>query len=356
MHRVTCLQGHSNCPQAKFTLPPGAPSPKKLCPGTSYSLKVTFPSPRLGLLTASAGSLAGAPEASCPNRLVTPGTSPVSSWEDELRVPCNAGKEIRLKVTSAQSSTGGYRATAVTVAVAGPDGACAPVSSHCVTGGQAAAGATATTASTGVPVTRFNAAGSTNTGDHVDGMSELASQLAQPPVYAMRPLLKSNRGLWQFLHALLMLLSFGVMLPLGVLTARHKWMFGSNERTGKVSPAWFYVHIALQLGGVVLGLGGFVIALLAFGWKHVPGQALYQPHKWIGIAVLAMALLQVFIAPCRPSTTSKARGCWNRLHWGCGRLTLLAGAANLCWGRCWCTATRASRTWAGCWRAAWRWA
>jgi hypothetical protein len=62
---------------------------------------------------------------------------------------------------------------------------------------------------------------------------------------------------------------------------------------GKVSPTWFYVHIVLQLGGVVSGLGGFVIALLAFGWKDVPGEALYQPHKWIGIVVLAMALVQV---------------------------------------------------------------
>eukprot|EP00882_Tetradesmus_deserticola_P023804 GHRQ01025935.1.p1 GENE.GHRQ01025935.1~~GHRQ01025935.1.p1 ORF type:complete len:110 (+),score=12.36 GHRQ01025935.1:236-565(+) len=47
-----------------FTLPAGAASPKKLCPGTSYSLKVTFPNPRLGLLTASVGSIAGAPDAS----------------------------------------------------------------------------------------------------------------------------------------------------------------------------------------------------------------------------------------------------------------------------------------------------
>lgn len=62
---------------------------------------------------------------------------------------------------------------------------------------------------------------------------------------------------------------------------------------GKVSPAWLYVHIVLQLGGVVSGLGGFAIALLAFGWKQVPGQALYQPHKWMGIVVLVMALLQV---------------------------------------------------------------
>lgn len=67
--------------------------------------------------------------------------------------------------------------------------------------------------------------------DSIDGMSSQASRLAQPPVYAMRPVLKSSKGLWQFLHALLMLLSFGVMLPLGMMAARHKWIFGSNEET-----------------------------------------------------------------------------------------------------------------------------
>jgi hypothetical protein len=78
--------------------------------------------------------------------------------------------------------------------------------------------------------------------DQIDGMSERASKLAQPPVYAMRPVLRSNKGLWQFLHALLMLLSFGVMLPLGVLTARHKWMFGSNDQS--VSVHHYFVDVA----------------------------------------------------------------------------------------------------------------
>jgi hypothetical protein len=42
--------------------------------------------------------------------------------------------------------------------------------------------------------------------------------------------------------------------------------------------------------------------------------------------------VQVLVAPCRPSATSNARGCWNSLHWSWGRLTLLAGAANLVLG------------------------
>lgn len=66
----------------------------------------------------------------------------------------------------------------------------------------------------------------------------------------------------------------------------------------KVSSSWFYLHVITQICGIVAGLGGFAIALLAFGWKAVPGQALYLPHKWMGIAVLGMVLIQVSCKQC----------------------------------------------------------
>jgi len=49
------------------------------------------------------------------------------------------------------------------------------------------------------------------------------------PVYAFRPVLTENKGLWQFLHSLLMLLSFCFLLPIGSLLARHKWIFGRDD-------------------------------------------------------------------------------------------------------------------------------
>lgn len=50
----------------------------------------------------------------------------------------------------------------------------------------------------------------------------------QEPVYQFYPVLNENRWLWQFLHSVLMLLSFCFLLPLGSLLARHKWMFGRD--------------------------------------------------------------------------------------------------------------------------------
>lgn len=49
------------------------------------------------------------------------------------------------------------------------------------------------------------------------------------PVYAFQPVLTENKGLWQFLHSLLMLLSFCFLLPIGSLLARHKWIFGRDD-------------------------------------------------------------------------------------------------------------------------------
>jgi hypothetical protein len=56
-----------------------------------------------------------------------------------------------------------------------------------------------------------------------------AAKVVQEPVYQLYPVLNENRWLWQFLHSLLMLLSFCFLLPLGSLLARHKWIFGRDE-------------------------------------------------------------------------------------------------------------------------------
>lgn len=72
----------------------------------------------------------------------------------------------------------------------------------------------------------------------IDGMAPGVSLHEQPPVYSMQPVLPNSNGLWQFLHALLMLAAFGFLLPLGVLLARHKWMFGRNPDTVSREAGW----------------------------------------------------------------------------------------------------------------------
>ena len=53
----------------------------------------------------------------------------------------------------------------------------------------------------------------------------------------------------------------------------------------------------VQLLALLSAVGGVVIAILAFGWKDQPGFMLYLPHKWIGVGVIGMVLLQVGNAP-----------------------------------------------------------
>lgn len=71
------------------------------------------------------------PHVSCAAFLMSlAATSTAISW-CFVGVTLQSPGEIKLRVTSTQSAIGGYRVATVTVAVAGTDGACAPVSSYC---------------------------------------------------------------------------------------------------------------------------------------------------------------------------------------------------------------------------------
>jgi hypothetical protein len=51
----------------------------------------------------------------------------------------------------------------------------------------------------------------------------------------LRPVIQRQpgvpRSLWVFLHAALMMAGFALLLPLGLLLGRHRWMFGRDPRT-----------------------------------------------------------------------------------------------------------------------------
>lgn len=66
--------------------------------------------------------------------------------------------------------------------------------------------------------------------------------MQKEPVYAFKPILQDNKWLWQFLHSLLMLLSFCFLLPLGSLLARHKWLFGRDPLSVSVCEASMHCH------------------------------------------------------------------------------------------------------------------
>lgn len=67
---------------------------------------------------------------------------------------------------------------------------------------------------------------------------------------------------------------------------------------GRVLRSWGPVHVITQVLGLLAAIGGVVIAILAFGWKDVPSQKLYLPHKWTGVGVIGMSLIQVCVCVC----------------------------------------------------------
>lgn len=48
----------------------------------------------------------------------------------------------------------------------------------------------------------------------------------------LKPVIRGlGHSTWIYLHGALMLAAFALLLPLGALLARHRWMFGRDPRT-----------------------------------------------------------------------------------------------------------------------------
>ncbi len=83
-------------------------------------------------------------------------------------------------------------------------------------------------------------------------------------------------------HVWLMCLSWGFLIPLGVVIACFRTVRGMGTW-------WFHLHRALQTLGFLVSLAG-----LAVGVYLDPGQGgLFWQHKIIGVVVNVLALVQV---------------------------------------------------------------
>lgn len=80
-------------------------------------------------------------------------------------------------------------------------------------------------------------------------------------------------------------MSWGLLFPIGVVIARYLRVFPEAD------PAWFYLHISCQISAYAIGVAGWATGL-KLGSESVGYQA--TDHRNIGIALFAMATLQVF--------------------------------------------------------------
>ena len=116
---------------------------------------------------------------------------------------------------------------------------------------------------------------------------------------------------WQLIHGLLMMASWGAMLPIGALVPR---LFKKRlSRNG----VWFKLHRGFQSAGLLVAIAGLAIALTRpeFG-------AINTIHGYLGLVVMIIGILQPMNAFFRPhppkggQEKTCGRFAWEILHKG----------------------------------------
>lgn len=327
-----------------------------MCPGGVYGVSIKFPERRLALVTATAGYMGS--DKRCWNRLYSGDKALYDGFQTNITVPCTAaGQPLIFKVTSAWGAKDAYHQTTAQIPVAYTNGPCAAVTAKAkckpVTDPKLPKAAKASD----IPVTKMTSDG-IDASDRVtiiavpaaataataaaaaadalqgDQQGARSFRAASGDTVQMRPVLReSSRAMMVYLHGALMLTAFALLMPLGALLARHRWVFGRDPRTGKVFGSWVWVHVAVQALAVLCGAAGIVLAILSTGWKKLPSVPLYEPHKWLGIATLASALVQAAAAPFLSRAAPEGAGAVPKglpfLHRAWGRVTVAAGVANV---------------------------
>jgi hypothetical protein len=92
-------------------------------------------------------------------------------------------------------------------------------------------------------------------------------------------------------HGRLMVLAWGICIPLGIILARFFKVTARQDYPREVDNRfWWHSHLALQYSGGVLMLAGFVMA-----WTSAPSVMANPFHRALGLSVLGLGLLQ-FVA------------------------------------------------------------
>ncbi|KAG7011874.1 Cytochrome b561 and DOMON domain-containing protein, partial [Cucurbita argyrosperma subsp. argyrosperma] len=122
------------------------------------------------------------------------------------------------------------------------------------------------------------------------------------------------------IHGILNAVSWGLLLPIGAVTARYL------RNVQALGPAWFYAHAGVQLAGFALGTIGFVIGIRL--GELSPGVE-YSLHRKLGIAVFTLGGLQTLALLFRPKTTNKFRKYWKSYHHFVGYACVVMGVVNV---------------------------
>merc|ERR1711871_408036 len=123
-------------------------------------------------------------------------------------------------------------------------------------------------------------------------------------------------------HGACMLLSWGFLLPSGVLAARYL--------RHRPDVLWFRIHRPVQMLGLSLALIGWSIALSRF---HVFGSGFnkFSLHGGLGMTVMVIGLLQPINALVRPHPKPRTlrRKVWEHIHKKSGYAAVLLGLVTV---------------------------
>jgi hypothetical protein len=143
-------------------------------------------------------------------------------------------------------------------------------------------------------------------------------------------------------HAVLMTLSWGILLPFGVLIAM-------TCRDVPPKGWWFKMHRVIQSTGLLVAIMAFIIVIQMVQKKNPDGHYTgpHEAHMVTGLVVMIIGILQPLNAFIRPHATpdrhdssgrfvgagekTMGRAMWEFVHKGLGRFAVVVGPLNV-WG------------------------
>lgn len=131
----------------------------------------------------------------------------------------------------------------------------------------------------------------------------------------------SDGASWKNAHTIIATISWGVMIPLGIFSARY---FKPHTKY------WFNIHRIVNSLAYVLAL-----VTLGLGFKANGGWETDVPvHRTLGITCTALGLVQMtaLINALRPTLDHKMRGVWFLVHAWIGRSAAIIAIANIYYG------------------------
>ncbi|XP_075479962.1 cytochrome b561 and DOMON domain-containing protein At2g04850 [Primulina tabacum] len=124
----------------------------------------------------------------------------------------------------------------------------------------------------------------------------------------------------KIVHGILNAISWGILLPIGVVTARYL------RHIQAIGPTWFYAHAGIQILAVFLGTVGFSIGIKL--GELSPGRV-FGLHRKLAFAAFCLGWLQTLALLFRPKTTHKFRKYWKSYHHFVGYACVLLGVINV---------------------------